>query len=176
MRKADNLADLTNLYYIITWEYSLRIYSQIHITCEPFWTITVGWFSSSLWCEGALILGNQNGSHVIWIGLYFWLIIDLNMFWERSWRSIFYEIWSRNDVHSEKDTFDDLSGLSRTVCPRLSKPVPNLSRGIPLEILLISRKTILEIPSSDWSFRWTDEYDWLGQWASYLFWFREWLY
>ena len=75
--------------------------------------------STSLW-------GNQNGSHVIWIGLYFWLIIDLNMFWERSWRSIFYEIWSRNDVHSERHfwwlvrSVTDSMSTSVRARPRLS--------------------------------------------------------
>ena len=32
----------------------------------------------------------------------------------------------REMTFTQKDTFDDLSGLSRTVCPRLSEPVHEL--------------------------------------------------
>ena len=52
----------------------------------------------------------------------------------------------REMTFTQKDTFDGLTGLSRTVCPRLSTPVRELVKNkspdpkIP-EIILISRKT-----------------------------------
>ena len=176
MRKADNLADLTNLYYIITWEYSLRIYkaivhgiySQIHITCNPFLTMLLfddildihksGVYSrrksKRLTCDmnWTVFLINNRLEHV----LKKVIVLKVNFLWDlvEKWRSLRKTLLMTCPV---------CHGQSVHVCPYPSAFVDQNSSPIKswndTDIKKDYPTFILEIQSPDWSSQYIKKYE-----------------
>lgn len=173
MRKADNLAGLTNLYYIITWEYSLRIslhyvhsYNSRNIQSNSHHTRPVLVEAAFIWqtekrvaCDlnWTVFLINNRLEHV----LKKVIALKVNFLWDlvEKWRSLRKTLLM---------AWPACHGQYVHVCPH---PSANLSRTRVLIQKFLKLfwyqerlpKIFLYIPSSDWSSRWIDHYDWLGQ-------------